>query len=158
MDQICARARITFWIAFSLCFTGCGVSYAPLPPGSVAGRAYIYDYSPTAVVSGNVEQIWWCGAGVNPSNSSQFSDSIQYETIDLTTGKHSLPIPVLGETKGGWGSVFTCNPKVVRGAFSNPLGNGENFTYAMYYVGLGMTGNNFIGVAFSNNGKSWKKY
>ena len=56
--------------------------------------------------------------------------------------------------------MYTCNPKVVRGTFGNPLGNGETFTYAMYYVELGPVQgtNNSIGVAFSNNGISWAKY
>ena len=69
-------------------------------------------------------------------------------------------MPVLAETQGGWDSVYTCNPKVIRGTFANPLGNGESFTYAMYYVGTGsLTGfDNSIGVAFSNDGISWKKY
>jgi hypothetical protein len=49
---------------------------------------------------------------------------------------------------------------VVKGYFANPLGNGESFTYALYYVGLGLNPatNNSIGVAFSNDGMSWKKY
>ena len=61
---------------------------------------------------------------------------------------------VLGETPGAWDSVFICNPKVVRGSFANPLNTGQSFTYAMYYVGLGSDpgSNNYIGVAFSNDG------
>ena len=49
---------------------------------------------------------------------------------------------------------------MVEGSFANPLGDGESFTYALYYVGLGsfQSGNNDIGVAFSNDGISWKKY
>jgi hypothetical protein len=118
----------------------------------------VYDYSPSVIQTGNMEQIWWCGQGINPNQASQFSDSIQYQTINLSNGKHSAPIPVLEETPGAWDAVFTCNPKVVEGVFTNPLGNGKNFTYAMYYVALGYTGNNSIGVAFSNDGQSWKKY
>ena len=63
-----------------------------------------------------------------------------------------------GETLGAWDSTYTCNPKVIMGSFANPLGDGENFTYAMYYVALGWSGNNAIGVAFSRDGLSWKKY
>jgi hypothetical protein len=142
------------------CAGGCGVSFAPLLPGSVAGRAGIYDYSPSAIKSANLQQFWWCGAGINPTDVTQFSDTIEYESIDLTTNAHYGPLPVLAETQGGWDSVFTCNPKVVKGTFTNPLGNGENFTYAMYYVATGsLQGNdNCIGVAFSKDGITWKKY
>ena len=67
---------------------------------------------------------------------------------------------VLGETPGAWDSVFTCNPKVVGETFCPPRNTGESFTYPMYYVGLGSDpeSNNYIGVAFSNDGMSWKKF
>jgi hypothetical protein len=147
-------------IGLGLGIAGCGVSYAPLPPGSVAGRIDHYDYSPSVIQSGNRLQIWWCGWGYNPSEHSQHSDTIQYESIDLSTNARYGPFPVLGETPGGWDEEYTCNPKAVKGYFANPLGNGENFTYALYYVGLGFTAgtNALIGVAFSNDGMSWKKY
>jgi hypothetical protein len=139
---------------------GCGVSFAPLPPGSIAGRVNSYDYSPSVIQSGNQLQIWWCGSGYNPTDVSQYTDTIQYESINLSTNARYGPMPVLGETQGGWDARFTCNPKVVKGYFANPLGNGESFTYALYYVGLGLNPatNNSIGVAFSNDGMSWKKY
>jgi hypothetical protein len=145
-------------IAFGL--AGCGVHFAHLPPGSVAGRIEVYDYSPSVIQSGNLQQVWWCGGGYNPSVTAQWSDTIQYESIDLSTHTHSAPVPVLGETPGAWDSLYVCNPKVVRGIFANPLGNNETFSYAMYYVGLGSApgANNSIGVAFSNDGISWKKY
>ncbi len=139
---------------------GCGFSYAPLPAGSIAGRAGVYDYSPSVIQSGNVQQSWWCGSAYNPSNTAQFTDTIQYESIDLSTNARYGPVTVLSETPGAWDSVFTCNPKVIQGSFTNPLDNGESFTYAMYYVGSGTVDgtNNFIGVAFSNDGISWKKF
>jgi len=105
-----------------------------------------------------VLKLWWCGADYNPSDITQFSDSIQYESIDLSTNQHEGPFAVLGETQYAWDSEYTCNPKVVQGKFVNPLGNGKTYTYAMYYVALGAVGNNSIGVAFSNDGLSWKKY
>jgi len=157
-----ARLRVfgqTILLAqLGLLMSGCGVTYAPLPAGAVAGRDQLYDYSPTVIQSGSLQQIWWCGAGVNPTDVTQFSDTIQYQSINLTTGVRVGPFPVLAETQGAWDSNFVCNPKVIMGQFSNPLGDGESFTYAMYYVALGATENNFIGVAFSNDGLSWKKY
>ncbi len=139
---------------------GCGFSYAPLPAGSVAGRAGVYNYSPSVIQSGNVLQVWWCGAAYNPGDNKYYSDTIQYQSTDLSTHKQYGPVAVLGETKGAWDGVFTCNPKVVRGSFDNPLNDGEAFTYAMYYVGTNSVAgdNNFIGVAFSNDGISWKKF
>src|ERR1700677_2942040 len=143
-----------------LSVAGCGITFTPLLPGSVAGRARDYDYSPSVIQSGNLLQLWWCGSDDNSSDRTQISDSIQYESVNLSTGARSGPVPVLAETQYAWDSVYTCNPKVVRGAFANPLGNGKTYSYAMYYVATGfLTGaNNSIGVAFSNDGLNWKKY
>jgi hypothetical protein len=146
--------------ALAMGLAGCGVSFAPLPAGSMAGRVQLYDYSPSVIQSPTLRQIWWCGGDVNLTARNQFSDSIQYEAVNLTTNAHSGPFPVLAETPGTWDSVYTCNPKVVRGSFVNPLGNNETFTYAMYYVATtNIEGlDNAIGVAFSNDGLDWKKY
>lgn len=92
----------------------------------------LYDYSPSVIQTGNLQQIWWCGEDQNRNVSTQFTDTIQYESIDLASGAHQGPMEVLAETPGAWDSVYTCNPKVVQGTFANPLGNGESFTYAMY--------------------------
>jgi hypothetical protein len=140
--------------------SGCGITFWPLPPGSVTGRNAVYDYSPTALQSGNVRQLWWCGWDDNASDRTQISDSIEYESINVATGAHSPPKPVFGETQYAWDGAYTCNPKVIRGTFVNPLGNGETYTYALYYVATGAVVDvpNKIGVAFSNNGTDWKKY
>ena len=156
------RLLIGTMLAMGLGFgvAGCGFSLAPLPAGSIAGRAGIYDYSPSVIQSGNLQQSWWCGGAYNPPGTTYFSDTIQYQSINMSTGVQDGPMTVLGETPGAWDSVFTCNPKVVGGFFADPLNTGESFTYAMYYVGLGSDpeSNNYIGVAFSNDGMSWKKF
>lgn len=110
--------------------------------------------------TGNHQQIWWCGMGRNPEKPSQDSDAILYVDIDTTTGRKTDPIVVLAETPGAWDSVFTCNPRVVRGSFVNPLGDGATYTYAMYYVATNVPQGTFnnIGVAFSNDGIQWSKY
>jgi hypothetical protein len=154
------KLLVALAIAVGAGVIGCGVSYAPLPPGSVVGRPRIYDYSPSVIQSGNLQQFWWCGQGYNPTDNNQYTDAIQYESIDLVTMAHTGPFPVLAERQNAWDSVYTCNPKVVEGVFTNPLGDGRNFSYAMYYVAtdtIAGTGNS-IGVAFSNDGLSWKKY
>jgi hypothetical protein len=130
---------------------GCGVD---------SERAHVYDYSPTVVQSGEVRQIWWCGLATNPTDKSQYNDAILYKSINLKTNKSVGPTTVLAETKGAWDSVYTCNPKVVKGTFINPLGDDRTYSYAMYYVATGnKSGNeNNIGVAFSNDGIVWNKY
>jgi len=147
-----------------LCATGidigCGINVNGPPAGAFLGRAGTYNYSPSAIQEGNLQQFWWCGAAQNPNLLSQTSDTIQYVEINLSTHQMSAPVTVLAETPGSWDSVYTCNPKVIRGSFANPLGDGQNYSYAMYYVGtassLGII--NSIGVAFSNDGVHWKKY
>jgi len=61
MRTICA-------MGLGLLLAGCGVSFAPLPAGSVAGRVRLYNYSPSVIQSGNLQQIWWCGQDVNPTS------------------------------------------------------------------------------------------
>ncbi len=155
------RLLITTTVAFCLVSAvGCGVHFEHLPAGSFAGRDSAYDYSPSVIQSGNLLQLWWCGNDDNATDRTQLSDGIEYESVDLATHAQVGPFAVLGETQGAWDSVYTCNPKVVRGSFVNPLGNGATYTYAMYYAATdSLEGlNNSIGVAFSNNGTSWKKY
>jgi hypothetical protein len=110
--------------------------------------------------SGNVRQFWWCGQGVNPNDQSQNTDVILYGSINLTTKQTYGPVTVLAETPGAWDSEYTCNPKVIGGTFTNPLGDGQTFRYAMYYVGTASPGGiaNSIGVAFSKDGINWRKY
>ncbi len=105
-------------------------------------------------------QLWWCGSDDNASDRTQISDSIEYQSFNLTNGTHDAPVPVLGETQYAWDSGYICNPKVIGGSFANPLGNGKTYSYAMYYVGTNSSEglNNNIGVAFSNDGLKWKKY
>jgi hypothetical protein len=137
---------------------GCGSG--SLPPGAFLGLSGAYSYSPTALEIGNTQQFWWCGQAHNPDNPSQATDTIQYASLNLTTQKITRPVTVLAETPGTWDSAFLCNPKVVGGTFTNPLGDGQTYSYAMYYVatasGDGMV--NSIGVAFSTDGVQWKKY
>jgi hypothetical protein len=139
---------------------GCGVTFKALPAGSVVGRSGLYDYSPSATMSASSLQIWWCGKDYNPSGRTQASDVIQYQSINLINSGSSGPSPVLGETPDSWDAIYTCNPKVIRGVFANPLGNGDTYSYAMYYVATDSQQgtDNRIGVAFSNDGRAWKKY
>lgn len=118
----------------------------------VVGQPGNYDYSPSMMQSGGVQQFWWC---TGPS------DLIAYEEIGLTPAPHVI-VPetiVLGHgAAGAWDSLLTCNPHVVRGAFVDPLGDGVTYTYEMFYVAIATGTGNSIGAAFSNDGQSWHKY
>ena len=98
------RLLIGTMLAMGLGFSvaGCGFSLAPLPAGSIAGRAGIYDYSPSVIQSGNLQQSWWCGGAYNPPGTTYFSDTIQYQSINMSTGVQDGPMTVLGETPGAW--------------------------------------------------------
>jgi hypothetical protein len=151
--------RITILAALSAVFvsTSCSPSQS-LPPGAI-GNVGRYNYSPSIIETGNIRQFWWCSEGVNPSDNSQNADAIYYQSINMSTHSSFGPVLVLAETPGAWDSLYTCNPKVIGGLFENPLGDGQTYSYAMYYVGIASSGgNNKIGVAFSNDGVQWKKY
>lgn len=107
-----------------------------------------------------MRQIWWCGQAINPTNKSQNSDTIQYKSVNLKTNETIGPLTVLAETVGAWDSVYTCNPKVIKGTFVNPLGDRKTYHYALYYVATAASNGvaNSIGVAFSNDGIGWNKY
>ncbi|MBB6183512.1 hypothetical protein [Oleiagrimonas soli] len=129
--------------------------------GQVVGLSNVYNYSPSVIESNGVQKFWWCAQAINPNNPSQYTDTIQYVAIDVSTQTIVQgPKTVLAETPAAWDSAFTCNPRVVEGVFTNPFGNGLNYTYAMYYVGTSQSSGtlNSIGVAFSNDGVSWVKY
>jgi hypothetical protein len=145
-------------MCFVTMFGMVGCSPVPLPPGAI-GNPGDYNYSPSVMENGNTRQLWWCSRGTNPNDSSQVSDAIYYASMDLSTQVTTSPVLVLAETPGAWDSAFTCNPKVVGGVFANPLGDGQTYSYAMYYVATNNPlGTNSIGVAFSNDGIHWNKY
>jgi len=148
-------------VSSAAALAGCAAHFIGIAPGAVMGRIGVYDYSPSVIQAADGRlQFWWCGQGSNPNRPSQDNDTIQYATLNPATGKATQPVTVLGETDGAWDAAYVCNPRVIGGFFSNPLGDGETYSYAMYYVGTarhsGMA--NSIGVAFSNDGEHWKKY
>lgn len=158
-DLICRVFKMTgipIALLLALAAVGCGVN----PGIDWVGNVGVYNYSPSIIQSGNLRQVWWCGQGVNPADHAQNTDTIQYESMNLITGYGDSPKTVLAETPHSWDSAFACNPRVIAGVFGNPLGDGKAYSYAMYYVGTTSPGGiaNSIGVAFSNDGVSWKKY
>jgi hypothetical protein len=150
---------LLLWLGFLFGIAGCGAP-DPTPFGAVVGRAGRWDYTPSVIQIGQVQTFWWCGSARNPAKTSQDTDTILYESIDLVSGKRTGPTVALAETPGAWDSAYTCNPQVVPGKFSNPLGDGQTYAYALYYVGTDNVAGteNGIGVAFSNDGVNWNKY
>lgn len=145
----------------ALCVAGCGDAGTlelQTPEGAIVGRGGWWNYSPSVILEGDVLKVWWCGTGINPADDSQVSDTILYETVNTVTHEKSKPTIVLAETKGSWDAKYTCNPRVIRGSFVDPLGDGETYTYEMFYVGTVNDYGNAIGAAFSNDGIAWKKY
>lgn len=154
------RTAISTMVALIAMFVTTGCSTSPSLPKGAVGNMGRYNYSPSVIEIGGMRQLWWCSHGVNPSDSSQDSDAIYFESINMSTLESYGPVLVLAETPGAWDSAYTCNPKVIGGVFENPLGDGQSYSFAMYYVGTAQINgtNNSIGVAFSNDGIVWKKY
>jgi hypothetical protein len=152
---------VTSFLAFGMILVAaaCGIP-RQLPKGAV-GNVGRVNYSPSVIENGGTRHFWWCSSGVNPADHSQNTDAIFYQSVNLKTLQHNgPPVLVLAETPGAWDSAYTCNPKVIAGRFANPLGDGQTYTYAMYYVGTALLSgtNNCIGVAFSNDRIHWRKY
>jgi len=127
-------------------------SYQPSYPNGTP--PYNYNYAPSVIFNGSVQQFWWCG-GANPT------DVIYYTSYDFNTMKWSDIIKVLwpahtSQNPIPWDNMLTCDPSVVMGSFPY---NGINYSYAMYYSGTDdMRGFTGVGVAFSNDGINWVKY
>ncbi len=152
----CAATMILVGCSSMLLTTACSSAQ---PRGAI-GNFGTYNYSPSVIQNSDTREFWWCSQGVNPNDTSQDTDSIFFETVNLTTHESFGPVLVLAETPGAWDSAYTCNPQVIGGVFANPLGDGKTYSYAMYYVATTEPSgeNNSIGVAFSNDGIAWKKY
>ena len=155
---ICIQSAVLLSAAL-LILIGCAGSSGP-KPGEVVGVDGSYNYSPSVIQIGTTRQFWWCAGGTNPSNSDQSSDTIRYQSINTVTHASSRSVIVLAETAGTWDSAYTCNPRVIRGKFVNPLGDGRTWAYEMFYVATSNIGGiqNSIGAAFSDDGLAWTKF
>jgi hypothetical protein len=159
MRILLSRGFPAIFILILLCdvlaSTGCS---SDLPRG-VVGNTATYNYSPSVIQTGDIRQVWWCSFGWNPTISKN-GDNIFYESMNTLNLDSHGPVRVLAETPQAWDSAYTCNPKVIGGVFKNPLGDGQTYSYAMYYVATSTFAgiDNSIGVAFSNDGVQWNKY
>lgn len=111
-----------------------------------------YNYVPSGIRRGDRLQLWWCGLG--PA-----SDNIFFQEIDLEERSAGPIVSAIQPTPAAWDSLHTCDPSVIRGRWTY---EGRTYTYAMYYTGTDDPANqgatNGIGVAYSNDGRTWVKY
>lgn len=137
----------------------CAAHASTVVGGPFLGKSGYYDYSDSGIRddAAGLETHWWCG-----DLPSHVGDTILQEQWRTAGGAVTLPErQVLAEgPAGSWDAAFTCNPTVVQGDFTDPFGDGANYTYAMYYVGTAQTNghDNSIGAAFSNDGGTWRKF
>jgi len=128
-----------------------------------AGQA-AYDYSPTMVQSGDIQEYYWCGYGPAHAKATDdprivsASDVIYHATYNVKTHVKTAPIPVLTETPDTWDERWVCNLSVVMG-FA-PFGDGQTYAAALYYVGSStkLGTHNSIGVAFTNDWTHFRKW
>lgn len=150
--------------ALALVFALSGALVFPAHASTVVGGPFLglsgyYDYSDSGIRddTAGTETHWWCG-----DLPSHIGDTILQQQWRTVGGAVTIPErQVLAEgPAGSWDAAFTCNPSVVQGDFTDPFGDGLNYTYAMYYVGTaqGNGHDNSIGAAFSNDGGTWRKY
>lgn len=109
-----------------------------------------YNYAPSIISENGVTDFWWCGQGQ--------TDVIFHRSYDPQTGFSPARI-VFKPTPGSWNRQYVCDPSVIRGRFVNP-GDGQTYTYAMYYSGADNQpgNNNQTGLAFSNDKVTWVDY
>lgn len=126
--------------------------------GPFLGASGYYDYSDSGIrdTSAGTETHWWCGD--LPGHTTDTILREQYRLSDWTVISPERQVLAEGPA-GAWDSLYTCNPSVVQGSFTDPFGDGVTYGYAMYYVGFAdtQTGNS-IGAAFSADGVTWRKY
>ena len=161
MIKGCVSTFVWMFLATGIAIANVGCAVSPVArTGVVVGLGGSYNYSPSVIQSGQQQQFWWCARAANPADPSQSTDTIQYQSIDLSTGMTQSAVTVLAETAGAWDAAFVCNPRVIKGTFNNPLGDGHTYGYEMFYVATAAsTGiSNSIGAAFSNDGITWNKY
>jgi hypothetical protein len=116
-----------------------------------------WDYSPSAMLDiDGKEKVWWCG-------HNNGHDVVKYRERQ-GTGFWTSPRIVLESARASgagtvlsWEGIHNCDPTVVRGHWY--IG-ADHYSYAMYFTTErpGTSVDNRIGVAFSKDGKQWRKH
>lgn len=153
----CARSTIGVASLVLVFVAGSALADFSLPGGPLFVRKN-YDYAPSVIQDGHIQEFWWCGRGTVPKTKF-ITDVIYHRQYDKVSRKWTGITKVLWPTRGQWDGYYVCDPSVVRGEFFNP-DNGRTYSHAMYYTATDIKGgeNNRIGLAFSNDGTAWEKY
>jgi hypothetical protein len=61
---MCRKSLILATLA--CCLAGCSSVPSGTPSGAVVGRYDRYNYPPSVIQEGNLQQFWWCGRAQNP--------------------------------------------------------------------------------------------
>lgn len=82
--SIYVSVAVIFAGLFMVSLAGCGAESTNLatPEGAIVGRGGYWNYSPSAIQSGNLQQIWWCGNGQNPTVPSR---EVTLSSMNLST-------------------------------------------------------------------------
>ncbi|MDS0849239.1 hypothetical protein [Burkholderia cenocepacia] len=151
--------KFAVWLAFLLTSAVGTSAYADQSGMLIQkGPNNRYNYVPSVIMlADGTQKMWWCAGGAS-------SDVILYRSINANTQQIITDTTqVLAEgVSGSWDSVFVCDPSVIMGDFTYPDGSGVHYSYLMYYTGTDNSTNggidNGVGVAYSNDGVTWRKW
>jgi len=149
---------IRLFLAFSIWLTIASVAHSDQAGLLVAKGAHnTYNYVPSVIMhSDGTQKMWWC--------AGDGTDVILYRAVNANTQQVITDTTrvLMPSTRPSWDASFTCDPSVVMGNFLYPDGSGARYAYAMYYTAtdsqLDGGTNNGVGVAFSNDGITCRKY
>lgn len=116
-----------------------------------------YSYAPSSIYGYPYEYHFYCGNSI----SNKTIDNIIFRKYFWNGSVWQVisESSVLAPTIGMWDKIHVCDPSVVQGSFK--LDN-ISYSYAMFYTGSADPNSNGteneIGVAFSNNLTTWKKF
>lgn len=125
---------LCFLISLLLCLLTVGLGEPLFEPKAETG---FYNYCPSAFSEDGIIHIYYC----TNTRSRDITDSIGYRfSTDggMTFSDEKIVLEHTKGWRGGWDSVHTCDPDVVKGLFH---WKGEEYYYLMAYLGCD-TGNN----------------
>ena len=159
--------NIAFGVLVSTCYTAYASNQFTVNEFLIDSNSW--DYAPSWMVDmdDGKEKLWWCSDELG--GKPEFGDVIKYAERPIGAPSFSTPQTVLRGNYNvitqeydhpgpDWQKNCTCDPTVIKGNFVNP-DNGQSRAYIMYYTSaFNCATGNYIGVAWSNDGKNWEKY
>jgi hypothetical protein len=126
--------------------------------GPIIDRLNKWDSYPSHLFYGGKHHIWWCSRATVQGCLSTYVDGIFHvvKTGSLGAGGWTGWQEVFTHNQSPWSCNHTCDPSVIRGAFTY---NSQTYTHALYWTSdnnaLQPGIDNAVGVAFSNDGLTW---